>query len=396
MIVRNKVLVLTPRFPYPLLGGDKLRIFKMCKALSQSYDLTLLSFIDEEHCHNLEHELLETGVFKEIHTIYKSKLSSYGSTLISLLKGEPLQVGYYYSRKFEKKINELVESHQIVLSHLIRTAQYSNKIVHSTKKVLEMTDAISMNYSRVQGFSLKKIIYKVERRRLLKFEKECVTRQDLTSFISSADVDYLVKNKAKINECLVVTNGVDIYPEIHSFSEEKREIVFIGNMHSEQNFDAALWFATNVMPILSTKNFSFKVIGKISSSKSAQLSSLPNVVVVGAVNSLFEATKSAFVGVCPMRIGAGVQNKVLEYMSLGLPCITSPLGYEGISAIPGRDLIIAEGVNEYVEAIESLTSKSFNRTIAVNGNEYVKLNHEWDAVMHSFVKKLDSMIGNKK
>ncbi|HAP1461403.1 TPA: glycosyl transferase family 1, partial [Escherichia coli] len=46
-INKKQILVLTPRFPFPVIGGDRLRIYKICKELSKHYDLTLLSLCDK-------------------------------------------------------------------------------------------------------------------------------------------------------------------------------------------------------------------------------------------------------------------------------------------------------------------------------------------------------------
>lgn len=43
---KKKLLVLTPRFPYPVIGGDKLRVYHLCRVLSRHYSLTLLSLCE--------------------------------------------------------------------------------------------------------------------------------------------------------------------------------------------------------------------------------------------------------------------------------------------------------------------------------------------------------------
>ncbi|MIO10607.1 glycosyl transferase family 1, partial [Salmonella enterica] len=43
---KSKILILTPRFPYPVVGGDRLRIYRICKELSKYYTLYLLSLCD--------------------------------------------------------------------------------------------------------------------------------------------------------------------------------------------------------------------------------------------------------------------------------------------------------------------------------------------------------------
>ena len=52
-INKKQILVLTPRFPFPVIGGDRLRIYKICKELSKHYDLTLLSLCDKRSTMNM-------------------------------------------------------------------------------------------------------------------------------------------------------------------------------------------------------------------------------------------------------------------------------------------------------------------------------------------------------
>ncbi|WP_250880879.1 glycosyltransferase family 4 protein [Escherichia coli] len=71
------------------------------------------------------------------------------------------------------------------------------------------------------------------------------------------------------------------------------------------------------------------------------LESQPGVVVTGEVDSITYAAADGHIGVCPIRLGAGIQNKVLEYMALGLPCISSTVGFEGLGAEEGKEIYVA-------------------------------------------------------
>src|SRR5690606_24456626 len=102
----------------------------------------------------------------------------------------------------------------------------------------------------------------------------------------------------------------------------------IGNLMSEQNFDACVYFAECVLPRL--VDFRFQIIGRIPSNKAAALSRLPRVDVVGEVRSVAERAAGAFAAVCPVRIGAGVQNKLLEYLAMGIPAVSTSIGMEGL------------------------------------------------------------------
>lgn len=395
--MKNKsILILTPRFPYPPIGGDKLRIFKECEVLSKKYDLGLVSFIDEDFDYDDYIDLKSIGVFKEIHLIKKSKFRSYVDTLFGFLKGQSLQVSYYSSKAMSAKVEELSIKYDVIFPHLIRMAQYVFPFVKRKITILEMTDAISMNYSRVKGFSFKKVLYKIERSRLLKYEIKCIESFNLTSLISNKDKDYFGVEDVCSDKFIVVSNGVslqDIQRQDNKRRLDKKEIIFIGNINTEQNYDAVLWFSKYVMPRLIDKGFRFKIIGKISNSKKTVLDKYPGVEVTGTVKSMTEATSASWIGVCPMRIGAGVQNKVLEYMALGLPCITSSVGYEGLSANINEEILVADTPDEIISKISVLSDDSclYNK-ISDGGHNYVKHNHDWDSVINPLAIKIKNIL----
>ncbi|HFP2620956.1 TPA: glycosyl transferase family 1, partial [Escherichia coli] len=114
---RKKILVLTPRFPYPVIGGDRLRVYMLCKELSKKYDLILLSLCDQP----LELEInINDSVFKEIHRVYLPKYKSYYNVLKALVTQKPLQIAYYQSDTFKNKYNKLIKQCDAVFCHLIR------------------------------------------------------------------------------------------------------------------------------------------------------------------------------------------------------------------------------------------------------------------------------------
>ena len=78
----KKLLVLAPRFPYPVIGGDKLRIYHLCRVLSRHYSLTLLSLCEAEE--ELHAELPDDGVFDRVERVYLPRWRSYVNTLFAL------------------------------------------------------------------------------------------------------------------------------------------------------------------------------------------------------------------------------------------------------------------------------------------------------------------------
>ncbi|HAV2197160.1 TPA: glycosyl transferase family 1, partial [Enterobacter cloacae] len=189
----KKLLVLTPRFPFPVIGGDRLRIYKICEQLSRKFELTLLSLCESEEEMSLK---ISDSVFTKIERVYLSPLRSRFNVIKALPSKTPLQIAYYNSAKFERKINELLPDHDAVFAHLIRTGNYIKD--KKSKRILEMTDAISLNYKRVSDLNetknLRTFIYGLEQKRLENYEKKIASKFDLVSFISDVDREYLYSN----------------------------------------------------------------------------------------------------------------------------------------------------------------------------------------------------------
>lgn len=391
---RKKILILTSRFPYPIIGGDKLRIYQICRQLSERYRLTLLSLCETKD--DLYYETPNDGVFENIERIFLPRWKSYLNTLCALPTKTPLQIAYYRSKSFKEAIDRLLPSHNGVLAHLIRCGNYVSDV--EIPKILEMTDAISLNYNRVKNFSnsagFKGLIYRIEANRLLEYERSVVTNFDLSVLVSPTDKNFLFGNEEQDN-VLVCSNGVDLNGLPFSLPVlESKLIVFIGNMRTLQNLDACYYFCENILPLLRQRNnYRFRIVGSISEELKVKFLNYEGVEVTGRIENIADAVMDASIGVCPMRIGAGVQNKVLEYMALGLPSITTTLGYEGIHAQPNKELLIADSPQEFVLQVEKLISDShYANAMATHARAFVEQQHEWSSMLKPLLDRVVNIV----
>ncbi len=391
---KKKLLVLTPRLPYPVIGGDKLRIYHLCKALSRQYSLTLLSLCETPE--EMACELPQDGVFDRVERVFLSKTRSYINTLLALPTRTPLQVAYYRSRAFAATVARLLPSHDGVLAHLVRCAEYVRK--SDKPRVLEMTDAISLNYSRVKQLrnarGLKARVFSLEARRLLDYERTIVNDFDLSVLVSEADKAYLFP-ESSVGNVMVCSNGVDLSGLPYSArSMASRLLIFIGDMRTVQNQDMCHYFAAEVLPLLRKRaDYRFRIVGSIAPALAEQFRSYEGVEVTGRVASVADAASDGAIGVCPMRIGAGVQNKILEYMAVGLPVVTTSLGYEGLGAKSDQDLLIANTPEEFVDRIEWLSVNEAKAVaMAERARTFVEQEHAWGRMVDPLLAKLSELL----
>ncbi|MCA0950245.1 glycosyltransferase [Shewanella chilikensis] len=386
-----KILVLTPRFPYPVVGGDRLRIHELCKSLSQEHQVDLLSLTEYA---NEADSYIDDGVYNKVHTIYLPKWKSYINSLFALFTPQPIQTKYYQYSKFQHKLNDIYSNYDLIICHLIRMANYVESI--NCPKILEMTDAISLNYSRYKTvnktFDLRSIIYKIEQSRLYKYETKIVDKFSGTFLVSDYDKKYLFP-KGK-NNVHIASNGVSVDSFRPIFCSNSKKLVFIGNMYSSQNMDAALWFAKEVMPLLLQvdREYTFHVIGRIKVNDAKKFSNLSNVNIIGAVDNVNIACKEALAGICSVRLAAGVQNKILEYMAMKLPVISSEEGYQGLAAKVGYDILVCKDAEEFRDRVLQLSNNRCEaEKVSEAGYRYVLNYHSWSkklSPLHSLIDKI--------
>lgn len=393
----KKILILTTRYPYPVIGGDRLRIYQICKLLSRQFQLTLLSLCESKS--ELEMAFPEDGVFHSIERVLMPRWRSWLNCFAALPTDMPLQIAYYRNAEFFKRATILHSEHDATLAHLIRA---SDAVRHLPgPKFLEMTDAISLNYERIRSTGHSKNdwrshVFSLESRRLRRYEQEIVDLFDRSFLVSEIDRKFLFDNqKSRLDRVSVCSNGVDLSGLPFQFSENGRDIVFIGNMFSLQNLDAVNFMALEILPRIraNRSDVSLRLIGRIREDDAVRLKQMDGVIVTGEVPDVAVEARNAGVGVCPLRLGAGVQNKVLEYMALGLPTVSTSLGLEGFRAKDGQDLLIANDAVGLAEAVlRLLNDRDEAKTMAEAARKYVEQNHSWDSQLAPLVGKINESL----
>jgi glycosyltransferase involved in cell wall biosynthesis len=394
---RRRILVLTPRDPYPTHGGDVLRIQRIAQELSKRYDLTLLTLCRSESARTAP--LPDDGVFKEVHRVVLPTWRSWVNTLAALPTREPLQIAYYRSEEYRQAVRELAPSHDAVLAHLVRTADYVRDL--PGPRILEMTDAISMSMQRTinlraEYFDPRRILYRIEANRLAAHERRIADDFDLVSLTSAVDSEFLFDRDDE-DPCnvMVVPNGSDIPFATPPAQRDRQhhEIAFVGNMRSLQNFDAAWFFANRVLPKIRNKfgNAVLRIIGPIGPLAARRLGKVSGVRIEGIVPRLDVALSTARVGVCPVRINAGVQNKVLDYFANRLAVVCSPNGLEGLEARDKEHLLIADTADEWVAKVTRLFEDvPAAQRLADAGRALVCDRYRWERCARPLLTKLDS------
>ena len=350
--------MLVSRFPYPLEKGDKLRAFHQLKELNKHFDVTLFALTN--HDITAEHYKKVEEYCSEIVVHQQNLLQKGWNIFRSALNGNPYQVGYFYSSKGQSKINQLLEetSFNHIYCQLVRVAEYV-KNEHSIPKTLDYMDALSAGIQRrvsKQPF-YKKWIFKSESKRLKRYESLMFDFFENRTIISKQDQQLIMHPNAQ--EIVCIPNGIDesFFEEVKH--EKTHDFVFVGNMSYPPNVEAIAYISEKILPMFPDQTL---LVSGSSPSKRVKKIASENtqIELTGWVDDIRASYASGKIFLAPMMIGTGMQNKLLEAMAIGVPCITTPLANNPIGTTENSEILVASTPNEFKTANLILLSMSGN------------------------------------
>jgi glycosyltransferase involved in cell wall biosynthesis len=231
-----------------------------------------------------------------------------------------------------------------------------------------------------------KFLFRLETNRLKEYERRVFNYFEFQSIISKQDQEYISHPDQK--KMLIVPNGIDRYYFEAPSVDIKYDLVFIGNLNYAPNIDAINYLLKEILPAL--PSLSLLISGANPSNRLLkQIENTPNASITGWVEDIRTSYLQGKVLIAPMKIGTGMQNKILEAMALGVPCITTTLANNAINAKHLESIWVADTKQEMIFGIESLLSDPvLYHTIQENAKLFVSENYNWNSILLKLAKAI--------
>jgi sugar transferase (PEP-CTERM/EpsH1 system associated) len=321
--------------------------------------------------------------------------------LTSLVAGaRPLTAAYFDEPELRDRVRTRLARGDFDLAIICSSGMAAYVEGFDLPRIIQFTDLDSQKwrlYGESSGFP-KSWVYHTEARRLLDYERQIAQTFDSCLFCSARELDDFRRLIPGV-PASVIRNGVDLdYFQPMNIPRELNRLVFTGVMNYRPNVDGVVWFCREVLPRIQSDvpAASLTICGATPAKAVQQLADLPGVTVTGAVPDVRPYLARASVGVIPVRIARGIQNKLLEAMAMGLPTVSTTAAYAGLDAEDGRELFVADEPETFASRVVRLLRDAELRSkIGRAARASMKAHYHWERSLDQLDDVIATVMSNR-
>ncbi len=390
---RQKILFLTPRFPYPLVGGDKIKSYYLLRHLAAHHDVVLVSLYEGKQLPAQYRSALEQLGIRVFWIPYLA-WKAWTKAVIRIPTPTAADIACFYDPAMQRIVDRLVaqEHFDVAMAFFIRTAEYVKHL--PMPKILLAEDCRTLYQTRSYQHSKSHLFHHIGRwlevQKLRRYEAEIVNYFDIVTLVSKVDIEAMQKLNPHARYRLLI-NGVDVSNiPFRDEQQRRKDLIFIGKLDVWANVLMIKRLVQNILPKIWAKHpeVKLRIVGAyppriLYRYLSDRVQLLPNVPKVE--DFLYQAA----VFLHPHSGGSGIQNKLLLAMATGCPIITTPTGNQGIGARHQQHAMVGESDEELAAyAIQLLESPQLRSVLVRNARRYVEKYFAWENVY----RQMDSVL----
>jgi polysaccharide biosynthesis protein PslH len=395
-----RILVLSPYFPWPLYGGNLIRIFGTLKELSlRGHEIHLLAGRSGPAP---APDNPVAVLCKEVE-YYRPPASSQRthalrSGLRALLSPYPYTNSKFGSNEIRRVIRRILARQHFDLiwaNFAFMADSVPRNLARDTPVVLDEHESEGLlwrQYLRrgnvaTRAFGLLNLL------KVAWFQKRLVSQIAAILCASDRETEFARSFIPAEVGLWTVPNGVDAesYNSLLTVQKNSNTIILCGGLGVFRNRLAALWFAQNVFPAVRREvpDAEFWIVGSDPNQEIRDLEKIPGIHVTGTVEDTRPYYARAAVAVAPYRFGEGTKLKVLEAMASGVPVVATPIGCQGIEVVNGEHVLIAESEEDFGGQVVGLLRDAKKRAqIAGAARRRIEDKYTWEKIVGDLEPKL--------
>jgi polysaccharide biosynthesis protein PslH len=392
----KKLLFLTPTLPYPPVSGGVIKSYKVVRFLSERYEVTVACLLkNEDKQYKTEfqqHVNLKGMMALELNIPRNAK-----NFLLSNLKQIPLNLYRNQSKTFSEKVEAIASEFDVLFCDHYVMFQYIPE--HFTGKIVlhqhNCEYLIWKRYAGIEQNILKKLALLNQAYRIRNYE-QYICGKATAILAAPNDTDELVKigaDRTKFYETYHLGDDLLLEEPDLIFEQSEKALLYIGTLSWEANIDGLLWFYNGIWEKITRKHPDIKwyIIGKHADERiKAFAAKDPRIILTGFVEDVLPYFQRCRVFITPLRFGSGIKVKVVNALYRGIPCVTTPIGTEGLKTVDGEHILCKNTEQEFADATDLLlTDKSTWEKLQQNSRALARKYYTWDAVLNSIEKAIE-------
>jgi glycosyltransferase involved in cell wall biosynthesis len=379
-----RILFVVPYLPSPI----RVRPYNLLRTLlSRGHQITLATpvciaaeWTDVEHLKALGAHVIAEPL---------TRRQSLQNCLATLPRRWPLQAAFSWSPALARRLEaEAVYGYDVAHVEHLRGAGYALRLKGCLPVVWDAVDSISHLFaqaSRQSRTTFGRWMTRFELPRTRVLERSLpgqVQRVVVSSPVDREAFVSLSQDAALAQRIAVLPNGVDTdYYQAACEPPEAGRLVFTGKLSYHANTTAALHLIEAIMPRVwhSHPDARLAIVGQNPGPALRSAVAVDERLELHAnVPDTRPHIQRASVALAPIIYGAGIQNKVLEAMSMSRPLVATSIASSALDASPETDYLLADSAAAFAAAITRLLDDADLRTrLGQNGRRYVERAHQW-------------------
>ena len=385
---KPSILFVAPRLPFPIDNGWHQRMFHTLRALSAVGAVDLVCYRDESDIGLDLAPLL--SLCRSTHFVQRVVPISPGAPRTRaealhryVLASRATYIAQFPGKALAERAESLAGAADLIWTVRLRLAEWMPR--HRDRMIVDIDDFESVKQSQQLGprdIRPWDWLVRLDNRKLRRLERSAPERYGL-SVVCSEDQRQFFPPRLR-SRVLTVPNGVSGSLLTHSRARAGAPtIVFVGNMDYSPNVDAVGWFVREIFPsvVRRVPDARLLLVGHDSLKLLRPFEDGDRIVTTGSVADVAPFVAASSLSVAPIRVGSGTRIKILESLALGVPVVSTTLGAEGLDLASGREILLADGPQEFAAAVVRLLGERSTRDrMGEAGRAAVAARYTWDRI----------------
>lgn len=399
---RLRIALVASRMPLPMTRADQLTVAHLIAFLfERGHTVDLFALDTGERVTAEQRRWLEQRCGRVL-TFRQRPAWSLIAAGLALLRGLPLQVGWFTNRRQAAAVRRALKTdgYDVAYVYYLRSAETLRGVCPAgaaprrdgppTFLALQLSQ--SLNTRRIAENSTRlrdRLIYRLEHRLVRAYEGRVWRGFSRTVLISPRDAEEVRaacrdQGLPEIDNYFLCAHGVDIarFRPRSDIRPEAATLVFSGVMKTNTNINAITWFVRECWPTVkaAVPEARLLIVGRGPPAEIVALGEADaSITVTGEVADPALYIARATLCINPMQAGAGMQNKLIEYFASGKAVVATPVANEGIGATPEAHLVVARSAPEFAEGVILLLADRARReALGAAARAYVERHWTWE------------------